>query len=404
VYGLLRGIRVVEASAFVAGPSCALYLAQMGAEVIRIDQIGGGPDFNRWPLSPESGSSLYWEGLNKSKKSIALDLRRPEGRELALQIITAPGENAGMLVTNYPVEGFLAYQHLASRRPDLICVRVMGWPDGRPAVDYTVNAAVGVPAMTGPPEDPRPVNHVLPAWDLLTGAYAAFTLVSAAHARAEDGRGRDIRIALSDVAIATLGHLGQVAEVVTRGTDRPKVGNALYGAFGRDFHTADGHRLMVVAITPRQWSGLLAALDLSARVGALETKLGVRFDQHEGARFEHRDQLIPLIADAIQRRAAADLIAAFEAHSVCWSRYQTLHEAIAKDPYFSAANPILSSVAHQSGHEYLTPGASANIVSEPREATSPAPRLGRDTDEVLRSVLELSSDQIAGLHDDGLVA
>src|SRR5262249_1042026 len=154
---------------------------------------------------------------------------------------------AGILVTNYPADGFLAYQHLASRRPDLICVRIMGWPDGRPAVDYTVNAAVGVPAMTGPPEDPRPVNPVLPAWGLLTGADDAFTLVSAVSAREADGRGRDIRIALSDVAVATLGHLGQVAEVVTRGVDRPKMGNVLYGAFGRDFQTADGHRLMVVA-------------------------------------------------------------------------------------------------------------------------------------------------------------
>jgi 2-methylfumaryl-CoA isomerase len=74
MYDLLNGMRVVEASAFVAGPSCGLHLAQLGAEVIRIDQIGGGPDFRRWPLDPDSGASLYWEGLNKSKKSVALDL------------------------------------------------------------------------------------------------------------------------------------------------------------------------------------------------------------------------------------------------------------------------------------------------------------------------------------------
>src|SRR5215470_14736328 len=108
------------------------------------------------------------------------------------------------------------------------------------------------------------------------------------------------------------------------------MGYMLYGAFGRDFQTADGHRLMVVAITSRQWSGLLSTLGLGARIGALETQLGVRFDQHEGVRFEHRDQLIPLIADAIARRPVGELIAAFEAHSVCWSRYQTLHEAVAE--------------------------------------------------------------------------
>src|ERR1700730_4839473 len=94
MYDLLAGMRVVEAAAFIAGPSCGLHLAQMGAEVIRIDQIGGGPDFRRWPRAPEGGVSLYWEGLNKAKKSVALDLSRPEGRELAARIATAPGDHA----------------------------------------------------------------------------------------------------------------------------------------------------------------------------------------------------------------------------------------------------------------------------------------------------------------------
>jgi acyl-CoA reductase-like NAD-dependent aldehyde dehydrogenase len=180
MYDLLRGLRVVEASAFVAAPSCALHLAQFGAKVVRIDQIGGGPDFRRWPLDPRSGASFYWEGLNKGKQSVALDLTRPEGRELAVRIVTAPGENAGLFVTNYPVDGYLSYEALRQWRHDLICVRIMGWPDGRPAVDYTINAAVGVPAMTGPATDTRPVNHTLPAWDLLAGAYAAWSGLVAA--------------------------------------------------------------------------------------------------------------------------------------------------------------------------------------------------------------------------------
>src|SRR5580658_4940729 len=233
MYELLKGMRVVEAAAFIAGPSCGLHLAQMGAEVIRIDQIGGGPDFGRWPRAPEGGASLYWEGLNKAKKSVALDLASPEGRELASRIATAPGDNAGLFVTNFPAEGVLSYERLRSRRPDLICVRVMGWPDGRPAVDYTVNCAVGVPLMTGPESDPAPVNHVLPAWDLLAGAYAAFALVAAERARRTTGEGREVRVPLSDLAIASLGHLGQIAEVVTAGRDRPRMGNDLYGAFGR---------------------------------------------------------------------------------------------------------------------------------------------------------------------------
>mgnify|MGYP000889283082 FL=1 len=263
--GLLSGLTIVEGASFIAGPSCGLHFAQLGATVIRFDQIGGGPDARRWPVAA-GGESLYWEGLNKGKKSVALDLSRPEGRELAQRLATAAD---GLFVTNFPATGFLSHDRLAALRPDLVCLRVMGWPDGEPAVDYTINAAVGVPMMTGHPDDPRPVNHMLPAWDLIAGAYGAFALLAAERERRTSGQGREIRLALSDLAAATLGNLGQVAEVLAGG-DRPRGGNDLFGAFGRDFATRDGARLMIVAITPRQWSGLVDTLGIAAQIAAVE--------------------------------------------------------------------------------------------------------------------------------------
>ena len=104
MYSLLSGLSIIEASSFVAAPTAGLYLAQMGAEVIRIDQIGGGPDFRRWPKAA-NGASLYWENLNRAKKSVALDLGRPEGRELLKALVVATGQ----FVTNFPVEGFLSH-------------------------------------------------------------------------------------------------------------------------------------------------------------------------------------------------------------------------------------------------------------------------------------------------------
>ncbi len=402
MYDLLNGVRVVEAASFIAAPSCALHLAQLGAEIIRIDQIGGGPDFRRWPLSPGDGPSLYWEGLNKGKKSVALDLARPEGRELAVRIITAPGENAGLFVTNFPAKGFLAYDRLTPHRADLICLRIMGWPDGRQAVDYTVNAAIGVPLMTGPVEHLGPVNHVLPAWDLLAGAYASFCLVSAERARRMTGRGREIRVPLSDVAIASLGHLGGIGEVQLSGQDRPRIGNDLFGAFGRDFTTSGGERLMVVAITPRQWTGLVAILGLEQEVAALEAELGASFERDESLRFQHRGRLNPLFAAAFAAKTAAELAPAFESRGVCWGPYQTLGQALRHDRYFSAENPVLTSVEHPGGRSYLTPGAAATMQGEVRHPAAPAPELGRDTDEVLAEVLGLSSGEIGRLHDTGL--
>lgn len=403
MYQLLTGLRIVEGASFIAAPSCGLHLLQLGAEVIRFDMIGGGPDFHRWPRA-ESGASLYWEGLNKGKKSVALDLSRPEGRELAVALATAPGENAGIFLTNFPAGGFLSHERLVARRADLISVRVMGWPDGATAVDYTVNCAIGLPAMTGPIDAQDPVNHVLPAWDLLTGATAAFSLLAAERHRRATGQGQEVRVALGDVAMATLGHLGQIAEVKAADADRPRMGNELFGAFGRDFLTRDGKRAMIVAITPRQWTGLLKALDIGPDVAALEAELGVSFARDEGLRFVHRYRLFPLVEAAIATLTLAELAPKLDANDVCWGSYRTLHEALRQDPRLSPENPVFASLAHPSGLAYPTPGSAAHFMGVARDDPRAAPRLGEHTDAVLAEVLGLPEHEIARLHDEGLIA
>jgi 2-methylfumaryl-CoA isomerase len=398
MYQLLKGMTVIEGAAFVAGPSCGLHLAQMGATVIRFDQIGGGPDYRRWPIST-GGESLYWEGLNKGKLSIAIDLSHAEGRTLALSIATSAD---GLFVTNFPERSFLSYEKLAALRDDLICLRIMGWADGTPAVDYTINAAIGLPMMTGPANNDHPVNHVLPAWDLLAGAYAAFALMAAERDRMKSGRGREIRVALSDLAAATMGNLGAVAETILHG-DRPRSGNDLFGAFGRDFVTASGARLMIVAITPRQWAGLVEVLGIADDVAAVEARLGVNFTADEGARFTHRHVLNPIVERAVAMRDAAELGAAFDAKGVCWSQYRTLSGALADDPRFFDDNPIFTNVKHPSGR-YPTPGSAARLPGDTRETAQPAHGIGQDTDRVLAEFLGMSSAEISHLHDKGIVA
>jgi 2-methylfumaryl-CoA isomerase len=402
MHDVLSGLRIVEGAAFAVGPSCGLHLAQMGAEVIRFDAIGGGPDYRRWPLAP-GGASLYWEGLNKGKKSVAIDLSRPEGRTLAIAIAAAPGEDAGLFLTDYPANGFLSHAALAAARADIITVRVMGWADGSPATDGTINAAAGVPAMTGPAHDERPVNHVLPVWDLLGGAYAAFAMISALLRRRMGGEGADIQVPLSDIAASSLSHLGQVAEVLSGG-DRPRMGNDLFGAFGRDFLTGDGTRLIVAAITPGQWTGLLKALDLGEAVGRLETELGVAFARDEGARFRFRERLFPLFEGAFGARTAAELQPAFDAGGVTWARYQTVHEAVTRDARLFTHNPLFQTIDHPSGLRYPASGPAATLGGERRGDVARAPRLGEHTDEVLAQVLGLASGEIGRLHDEGVVA
>ncbi|MBL4612939.1 MAG: CoA transferase [Emcibacter sp.] len=403
MYNLLKGHSIVEGASFIAGPSATMHMAQMGAEVIRFDNIGGGPDFNRWPLAA-NGKSLYWEGMNKGKKSIALNLSSPEGRELAIALATAPGKNAGLFVTNYPVNGFLSYDILKQRRQDLICLRVMGWADGAPAMDPTVNAASGIPMMTGPQDDDRPVNQVLPAWDFITGAYAAFALTAAILERKTSGKGHDIRLPLADVAISCLSHTGQIAEVMNRGADRPRMGNDMFGALGRDFETKDKKRVMIVALTTRQWQGLIRVLNLGEAIENLEQQIGMSLSEEAGVRFEHRDKIIPLMMPAIAARDSAELYQAFDDNGVTWGPYQTLHQAVTEDDRMVRMNPIFTTIAHPSGLRYPAAGPAATLAEETRGSLTPAPHLGQHTDEILASKLGLSDSEIGQLHDKGTIA
>ncbi|MDO9489572.1 MAG: CoA transferase [Sphingomonadaceae bacterium] len=399
MYQLLRGLSVIEASSFVASPTAGLYLAQMGAEVIRIDQIGGGPDFRRWPLGA-NGMSLYWENLNRAKKSVALDLSRPEGRELMQRLAASTGQ----FVTNFPADGFLAHDKIAALRPDLVTVRVMGQANGGPALDYTVNSAVGIPGMTGPAElGEAPVNHVLPAWDLLTGAYAAFALLAGVQHRAATGEGQEIRIPLADVAIGTVANLGMLAETVQEGHDRARLGNSVYGAFGRDFVTRDGARLMLMAITPRQWRALVEVLGIDAAVADIERQRGVSFATDEGERFDHRDALFPLVEARVRQWDRAALETALEARGGCFGAYATMTDA-ASDPVLVTRNPMFGRTANPSGLDYPAPGSFATLPAQPRGAPRPAPRLGEHSGEILAELLRLSDGEIGRLVDQGLVA
>ena len=403
MYSILKGLRIVEGASFIAAPSCALHLQQLGADVIRFDQIGGGPDYYRWPRL-DDGASLYWEGLNKGKRSIALDLSRPQGRELALRIACAEGDNAGLVVTNFPVNGFFSHENLQARRADIITLRVMGWGDGATALDYTVNAAVGVPLMTGPESlDGEPVNHVLPAWDLITGCYGAMTLLAAERHRRATGEGGEIRLPLADVAFATMGHLGQVAEVLEHGHDRPRLGNDLFGAFGRDFVTADGKRIMLLALTRRQWRGLIQVLDLAAAVAGIEAAEGVSLDD-EGVRFQFREPLNQMVADAVSRQTLQDLEPLFEDNGVCWGPYRTLTDALRSNDHGVMTGSLFTSIAHPSGRSYPTPGSYATFTASARQDAVRAPALGEHTDEVLSDILGMGEAEIGQLHDQRLVA
>lgn len=397
--GILTGLRVVEAAAFVAAPLGGMTLAQMGADVIRIDPLHGGLDHRRWPVTADD-TSLFWCGLNKAKRSVALDLASAEGREIAMALACAPGEDAGLFLTNFPARGWLAHEALRARRPDLIQLTLTGDRHGGSAVDYTVNARLGLPYMTGAVDAQGAVNHVLPAWDLITGQMVAVGLLAAERHRRRTGEGQHVKLALEDVALAVMQHLGFIAEA-QQGQPRERHGNALFGAFGRDFLTDDGQRVMVVGLTLKQWRALVEATGCADAVAALASQRGVDLDR-EGERFRAREELAALIGPWIAARPFAEVAAAFQQHGVCWSRYQDV-AALARDPECSPANPLFTRTGQPGVGEMLLAGLPLDFGAAPRQPARPAPQLGAHTEEVLAELLGIDAAGFGRLHDRGVV-
>src|SRR5438105_5453598 len=395
---LLADLRIVELSAFVAAPLGGMTMAQLGAEVIRIDPIGGGIDFNRWPVAP-NGASLYWAGLNKAKRSVALALDKPEGRALAQAIATAPGLGSGLVLTNLPPLPGLDYASLKAKRGDVILLRLIGNRDGSAAVDYTVNAASGFPMVTGP--GGMPVNNVLPAWDIAAGLYLATSLLAAERHRARAGEGQEVVAALADVMLAAVGHLGYVGDVCINGRARPAIGNDLYGSFGRDFPTADGRRVMIIALTPRQWRALGRVTGLTDKLAIIGEMMEVDLDTETG-RYEARAAIAALVARWCAGKTLAEITAAFSGSGVLWGPFQDFVELVRNDPRCSAANPLFAEIEQPGIGRYPMPGLPLDFGASPREPTRPAPRLGEHTDQVLSGVLGLSDREIARLHDAGI--
>ncbi len=401
---LLAGLRVIELSSFVASPLGGMTLAQLGADVIRIDPLGGAADYRRLPLA-ESGTSIYWAGLNKAKRSVTVDFRSPEGQRVVTDLVIAGeaggGDGGGILLTNAVGRPWLGDDVLRARRADLIHLQILGRRDGGAAVDYTVNAAVGFPMVTGPAEHAGPVNHVAPAWDIACGLYAAIGILAAERRRARSGDGCFVSVALEDVAIAMAGNLGFLGEVQINGAGRQRTGNDVYGTFGRDFACAGGTRVMVVALTSRHWRALVELTGVGPAVGALEGALGVDFAR-DGDRWAYREALGGLMAPWFSFRSVGDAMAVLDAAGVLCERYRTFAEVVTDLSAGSGDNPLMTAIDQPGLGVHLAPGCPVAVDGLVAPAT-PAPVLGGHGGDVLAEVLGLSPGECGDLVARGVV-
>jgi 2-methylfumaryl-CoA isomerase len=258
--------------------------------------------------------------------------------------------------------------------------------------------------VTGPEGHADPVNHVLPAWDIACGLYAALGILGADRQRRVSGRGQRMSVALYDVALAAAGNLGFLAEAQVNRVVRKRYGNYLYGGFARDFLTRDGGRVMVVALTKRHWADLLVATELVDVVGALEKSLGVDFST-EDDRFEYREVLAGLLARWFSRTDLAVVKAALAGTSLLWSTYNTFTDLVAESAdgtAMIAGNPMMHLIDQPGVGRHLAPGLPVALDGVSPTAVR-APVLGEHTTPIL-SRLGLSDPEIADLHTRGVVA
>jgi 2-methylfumaryl-CoA isomerase len=395
----LTGLHVVECASFVAGPTGGMTLAQLGADVVRVDPIGGGSDHLRWPVAP-GGSSFYWSSLNKGKRSVALDMRSERGRELLTALIAAPGEDRGVLIDNVVGRRWMSNEVLTGARADLVHVRVQGYPDGRPAVDYTVNAEVGVPWITGLEDGGVPVNHVLPAWDLVTGLSVSTAVLAALHDRARTGRGAYVELALSDVALAGVANLGWLSEAAERGGERPRHGNHVYGSFGVDFACSDGARVMVVALTEGQWAALRAVTGTGEVFAALESALDADLNL-ESERYRLRETIAAVLRPWFAARDVKRVSDELDGARVLWGRYQGMTDVVGA--HRNGDHAVLADLTLPGGEGSITARSPLRWNGEHGPAGE-GPVLGRDTTEVLAEVLGLTDTEIGRLADAHVIA
>jgi len=393
----LTGVRVVDLTRVLAGPFCTALLADMGAEVIKIEAPDGGDPVRRQGVIPQ-GMSWYFAQFNRNKRSLTLDLYSEQGKQVLADLLA----DADVLVENYR-PGVLARMGFTPERldkinPRLVVTSINGYGAtgpfaARPAFDFIAQAMSGFMSVNGAEGTP-PMRVAPPVSDLVAGLYAAFGTVCALHRRQADGaegRGQQVETSLVNGLISMLAYLS--AEFFATGELPPRTGNdhpivAPYGLF----RAADGD----IAVAPSNdvfVERFLAALGLAALLERPE------FADNQ-ARMRHREDLKARINEVVGSRPVAYWIEQLNAAGVPCGRPQNLHEVFA-DPQVQAQEMVIEA-SHADGETIKMTGFPVKLSATPCALRRPAPELGADSEGVLAE-LGYDAARIAALRQAGVI-
>jgi CoA:oxalate CoA-transferase len=392
---VLDGVKVLDLTRFLAGPFGAMVLADLGADVLKVEQLTGDPTRENPPYFHQ-GDSAYFLAINRNKRSIALDIRGPRGAEVLRKLIAESDVVIDNLRAPQRKKLGLDYDDLAKVNPRIVSVSVTGFgSDGpyadRPAYDIIVEALAGVMSVTGPIGGPS-VRAGVPIGDITAGLYAAIGALAGLQTVRATGRGAHLDVGMLDCQLSLLSYLAQYyfnGDLVATHQGREHVSIPTYNTFA----TRDGNEIVIAANTEEQWQALCGVLD--------RKDLCAEPDYDTNAlRLQHRDALVPILATEMAKWNRDALEHALVAAEVPVAPINTIDVAL-QSPQVAHRDMVVRA-PHRNGGDFHTLGVAVKSEQRQGEPFTSPPALGGDTVAVLRS-LGYSPQDIDGLTEQGVV-
>jgi crotonobetainyl-CoA:carnitine CoA-transferase CaiB-like acyl-CoA transferase len=396
--GPLRGLRVFDLTRVLAGPTCVQMLADMGAEVIKIEKPGEGDDTRGFapPFMPGTQESAYFVGANRNKKSVTLDISKPEGQAIAHRLIAT----SDILVENFKVGALqkygLAYQDLREAHPALIYCSITGFGQTgpyapRPGYDGLIQAMGGIMSLTGAP-DGEPQKVGVPLADLFAGLYGCIGILAALHHRTATGEGQQIDIGMLDTHVAWLANQGM--NYLATGTNPPRLGNQHPNIVPYQvFATEDGYVVLSIGNDP-------TFRKFCENFGVPALSSDPRFATN-AARVANRDLVTDTLAPVLRAHPTSWWVDRLEALKIGGGPINTLAEVFA-DPQIIARN-VVREMHHASGQTVKVIANPVRLSATPADYRLPPPMLGEHTEAVLAGQLGLDTAAIAALRTNGII-
>lgn len=392
----LAGVRVLDLSRVLAGPWCAMVLGDLGAEVIKVEHPERGDDTRDWGMRVGSTETAYFNSVNRNKRSVCLDLKTPEGQEIARELV----RKSDVVIQNFKfgdVERMgLGYDELSKEQPGLIYCSITGYdrtgPEAtRPGYDLVIQGESGLMALNGEPTQP-PLKFGVAAVDMMTGMYAAQGVLAALYEREKSGQGRHVGMALFDCGLMITAYYG--LEALLRGNDPPRFGNGHpsimpYGVY----EAADGPLVIAVGNNSQFLRFCTDVIDRA------DIATDERFKTNL-TRTQHREELMPMIRSELAKRQRRDLLDAMSRVGIPCGEVAGLHEALTSQR--ATDGGLVQYMSHEEVGQVAVLASPYRFNGERLPIRSAPPRLGEGTDDVLSDLLGLSSEKIASLKERGV--